>query len=749
MARALKAAGVLLAACVLALIAALPASAQEQCSRAVVVALPGVLWSDIERFDPPHLARAIEDGAWGSMSVRTNSARTSLASGFVTLGAGARVDGGVTTGGPAEDEDQIPGKLPQIRVVEDWPVAGLQEVRSIATADGYGARPGALSTALEAPVFAIGNGDLGRPAPAPAGFGRWTLLAATNQEGIVDATATNEDLLVADETAPYGVRTDPGELDVALDVFFDAEPCGVAFIDQGDLTRFDQWVMALGHDEVTAGLVESQRAALMASDDLVGDLRDRMDADDLLLVVSPTSPAWAGEAHLGVAVAVGAGFEGGETLESASTRRRSIVTLPDVAPTILEHFGVERPPVMNGRAMVSEPTDAAPLSSMTSLDDESVFIDYVKGPLSAVFVLFQVVVYILILALFAWRERRGGVGSTASRSLQFCGLGVVAFPISTYLAGVVDGHSLGGLAFGLLLFAIDAVLVTIASLTFSRSLDRLLALVGFTWSVIAVDLVTGGVLQLNTVFGYSPIVAGRFAGAGNIVFAVFGATAVLTGALVAYRFSGRRFTMPLVVALFVVTIVVDGAPAFGSDVGGVLALVPSLGVTLLLLGGRRPNLRTVIIAGVAGGAVLGLFLIIDLALPAESQTHLARLYEDTRDRGFGSLFDTIERKATANLRVFTSTIWTYFVPPALGAIIYLLRRPSGRWQQFAVDYPKLRAGLIGGLILAVVGFAANDSGIVIPAVILSFLVPMALLVHLSMDAALLSGERTESSEVRA
>jgi hypothetical protein len=33
-------------------------------------------------------------------------------------------------------------------------------------------------------------------------------------------------------------------------------------------------------------------------------------------------------------------------------------------------------------------------------------------------------------------------------------------------------------------------------------------------------------------------------------------------------------------------------------------------------------------------------------------------------------------------------------------------------------------------LLAVIGFAVNDSGISIPAVILSFLVPMALIVHL-------------------
>ncbi|HZK49957.1 MAG TPA: hypothetical protein VFD47_00125 [Actinomycetota bacterium] len=744
MARKLRVAANVAAATALLLVTAAPVQAQEDCTRSVVLALPGVLWSDIERLDPPNIVQAIEDGAWGSMSVRTNSSRTSFASGFVTMGAGARVDGGVTTGGPVE-EVTPPGGSP---VSENVRVAGVGEVEAGASDDGYGARPGALAGALEAPVYAMGNGDLGRPAPAPIGFGRWTLLSAMNPDGVVDAAATGDGLLDDDE-APYGVRTDPERLSDALDVFFEAEDCGVAFVDQGDLTRFDQWVMALGRDEVTGDLAASQREALMASDELLGDLRSRMQPDDLLLVVSPTSPSWAGEAHLGVAVAVGSDFEAGSALESASTRRQSLVTLPDVAPTILEHFGVDRPPEMNGRAMVSRPATASPVASMTALNDESVFIDEVKGPLNAIFVLFQVVVYVLLLLLLAWRERRGGVGSTAARTLQMCGLAVVAFPVSTYLAGVVDGHALGGVAFGVLLIAITVALVLTASVIFRNSLDRLLALVAFTWLVIALDLVTGSMLQLNTVFGYSPIVAGRFAGAGNIVFAVFGVTAVLTGALIAYRFSTRPYTMPIVVVLFLVTIIIDGAPAFGSDIGGVLALVPALGITLVLLSGRKPRVRTVVVAGVAGVVALSLFLIVDLALPAESQTHLARLYEDTRDRGFGALFDTIQRKATANLRVFTSTIWTYFVPPALLAMVYLLRRPSGRWQEFAFDYPKLRAGLIGGLVLAVTGFAVNDSGIVIPAVILSFLVPMALLVHLSMEASPLAGPSPTRKEVPA
>ncbi|MDQ4058638.1 MAG: hypothetical protein M3124_05895, partial [Actinomycetota bacterium] len=566
MARSLRSPLLFLTACAAIALTA-PATAgwgivREGCARAVVVALPGVTWRDVDRYEPPHITAAISDGAWGSMSVRTNSARTSLASGFVTMGAGARVDGGVTTGGGEPVDEQTGVKGPALKA------GGLGEIQRGVVEDGYSAVPGALAQTLDAPVWAIGNGDLGRPVPAPVGYGRWALLAAMDASGVAERTAVSPELLVDDASAPYEVRTDTNGLNHELANFL-KEPCGVAFIDQGDLTRFDQWMMALDRTEVTGDLARTQRAALMASDDVVGELRASLAPDDLLLIVSPTSPSWADEAHLGIGVAVGPGFEPGTTLESASTRRKSIVTLPDVAPTILEHFDLGRPPVMNGREMINRPAEVAdPAAVMTSLDQESTFIDEVKGPLSAIFVVFQVLVYVLILALFRWRERRGGVGVTAARWLQFCGLGVVAFPVTTYLVGVVDGHSLGALRFGALLMLVDAGLVAIVAFAFRRSLDRLLALVAFTWLVISWDLIMGSQLQLNTVFGYSPIIAGRFAGAGNIVFAVLGVAAILTAALIAYRFGGRSWTMPVVLALFVATIVIDGAPAVGSDVGG-------------------------------------------------------------------------------------------------------------------------------------------------------------------------------------
>jgi hypothetical protein len=154
---------------------------------------------------------------------------------------------------------------------------------------------------------------------------------------------------------------------------------------------------------------------------------------------------------------------------------------------------------------------------------------------------------------------------------------------------------------------------------------------------------------------------------------------------------------------------------------------------VVLLSGRRPSWRVAAGSLVIALACVGVFLAIDLARPADQQTHLARLYQDVRARGVGALSETIKRKASANLRVFKSSIWTFFVPPALGVLAWLLLRPRGRWRELATTYPRPRAGLAGGLVLAVLAFAVNDSGIVIPAVILSFLVPMALELHLLIE----------------
>lgn len=697
-------------------LAALPAGARERsCARAVLIALPGVTWEDVAEHRPQALLGAARAGAAGSISVRTVTARTSYASGFATIGAGARLDGGGATGGRAR------GARVGLVFEHDVAIASLPSLLELAEEAGYNAVPGALGGALgEAGVttIAVGNADAGSPPPAPAGFGRFSLLATMDRAGVTDLAAVSGELLMPDRGSPFGVRTDPGALASAVAGAL-ALPCSFIVIDQGDLVRADA-ASALAE----RALAGARAAALAATDRVIGLVRRTLGPDDLLLVVSPTSPAYAPQAHLGVALAVGPGFPAGSALRSATTRRDGLVTLPDVAPTVLAHFGVARPPGMTGRPFVAGGAEARPLDAAVALDREAVFVDSLRAPISTAFVAAQVLVYALAVLLLR-RRRTGG------RALEVAALGVAAFPAATYLAGATPAHELGRAGYAAVLLALDAALVALVCLALGPSLDRLLALLGVTFALLAGDLVSGGALQLNTVFGYSPIVAGRFSGAGNIAFAVLGASGLLSGALLARRLGGAR-GLALAAAVYGAAVVVDGAPAFGSDVGGVLALVPALALTWVLLSGRRPDLRVVLAACAAGVVVLAGFLALDLARPPEERTHLARLFEDVRARGAEVLLDTVARKAEANLRVFRSTIWTYLVPPAVAVLAWLLFRPRGRWQELARRHPEVRHGLAGGLVLAVLGFAVNDSGIVVPAVILCFLVPLALVVHLAI-----------------
>jgi hypothetical protein len=545
-----------------------------------------------------------------------------------------------------------------------------------------------------------------------------------DENGRAGITATDSSLLRTDPEAPFGVGTDP-EI-IANAVREGLRPCLVPIVDQGDLTRADMLPVA----------ATVRRQALEATDRLVGDIAAELDPErDLLLLVSPTSPQWDRTIHFGVAIAVGPGFPSGGILSSASTHRDGLVTLPDVAPTILDFLEVDVPASMLGRRfdVVGSADDG--IERAIDLDSESTFVDSVRTPISTGFVIFQLFVYGLAVWLLTRRTKREAISvdERVQQWVQAAALALAAFPVVSYLAGLVPPHPLGPWGYTSLLVLGDVALVTIVMKLLRRPLDRLLAVAGLTLGVLIVDLIVGAPLQMNTVFSYSLIVAGRFSGIGNIGFAILGAAAVLTGALIVHRWGAESWALPSVALLFALTIVVDGAPQFGSDVGGALALVPGLGITWFLLSGRKPRFSTFLVGAVGALVVLGLFLAIDLSRSPDQQTHLARLYNDVRAEGAQVFYDTISRKVRTNLRVFRSTIWTFVVPAALALLAWLLLWPRDRWRALRTRFPRIRAGFLGGLVLAVLGFAVNDSGIVIPAMMFAYLVPVALLTHLSMQ----------------
>ena len=146
---------------------------------------------------------------------------------------------------------------------------------------------------------------------------------------------------------------------------------------------------------------------------------------------------------------------------------------------------------------------------------------------------------------------------------------------------------------------------------------------------------------------------------------------MIAAPLLAHRIGGRRGAWTGV-ALLVLVVIVDGAPFWGSDVGGILSVVPAYVVTAVMLLGLRVRWQTV------GWSVLGLVGVLaaatalDMSRAPEQRTHLGRLVERIEDRGFGDFVVVVQRKLADNLGSLRSSVWGFVLPIALVLGLWLV-----------------------------------------------------------------------------
>ena len=240
------------------------------------------------------------------------------------------------------------------------------------------------------------------------------------------------------------------------------------------------------------------------------------------------------------------------------------------------------------------------------------------------------------------------------------------------------------------------------------------------WSAfLSVDLVLGGPLQFNTVFGYTPTVAGRFNGMGNPAFSMLTASGIILAALIAHRIGGPTGQPGSAIAVLGWCVVLDGAPFLGADVGGALTLVPSAGVTawmLLGLAHQGPHRG----ARRAGHRRRGRWRSASTTWVA--RRHAGRTwvvcFADIGDNGFEAFQTVVLRKLNANLSVLTSSVWTLMLPLVFAFVAFLFWRAPWRLRTIRERIPQERAAVAGLITAMVLGFALNDSGISVPGMML-------------------------------
>lgn len=697
-------------------------------TKVVVFGVPHLGFADLEQGLTPNLERLIRRGAVAAMSVRTLSRRPSSTEAYASLGAGTRVRveptaqlafsalSAVEGGNAAEAVARRSGRPARGEVV----VLGGPAAQRFNRGRYLTSEPGALGDALHAAglkTAVVGNADnLSSPGdPVPA-LVRPAAIAVMDRSASVDfGTVEPQDLLMADPGAPFGFRADPGKVLAATDRALGR--ADVVVVDPGDLDR----VTAFRRLALASAARAEFEEALRRSDALLGQVEASLPSGALLFVAAMAPPAssW----HVTPIVAAGPGVPRGY-LHSPSTKRLGVVTVTDLAPTILEALGAPVPKGMIGHAFRYHPGESD-LAALRRLDRDTQYRERYYFPLTVAFIAFQALLY--VVAMLAFSRRDGQVGMR--RPLRLLVLGVAAFPLATFLLRAVPGYSSLGGASVVVLLGIIAACVAVALRARRHPLSPFRWILLATAAVIMVDVATGTRLHTSSILGWSLHGSGRFYGLPNTTFAVLAACSVLAACIHVHQAPRRREALTTAGAFLTLVVVVDGAPSLGNDVGGILTLVPLFGLTLLALSGRRLSWRSLLVAAGVTLLVLSLAAAVDLLRPPEARTHLGRFVTDLRENGLSTLGTTIARKQKANLRILGGSVWTWSLPAAALFMIHMLVWER-RWQSLLPPRSPLRYAVVSALGAGLLGFLTNDSGPVVIGLVFVFVGPLITLLAL-------------------
>jgi hypothetical protein len=233
----------------------------------------------------------------------------------------------------------------------------------------------------------------------------------------------------------------------------------------------------------------------------------------------------------------------------------------------------------------------------------------------------------------------------------------------------------------------------------------------------------GAPLSAVGFFSYSPLLGARYYGMGNEAAGLLFSSSLVGAALMLdqwpdtrFGVSGRRWG---VAALGVFVVVVGAAPFLGANVGFAVWALAGFACAWMLMNGRRFDVGSVLL--IAGLVVLaiGAFSAIDL-LGGGQQTHLGRALASARQGGVSELWTIVARKAATNLRVLTSTNWTWILAATLAFLGFARFRRASGFARIADANPNFVAAVTATLVASVLALLTEDSGIVIPSLIMVY-----------------------------
>jgi hypothetical protein len=421
------------------------------------------------------------------------------------------------------------------------------------------------------------------------------------------------------------------------------------------------------------------------------------------------------------------GYQAG-LLESSSTRQPGLVTLTDLTPTVLGWLGRTAPPGVAGARLTRGTRGALPatIGSLIGRDTAEQAWLSTHEVFFWAYVLADAVVF-GVLGLARWPQ-----------AWRVAGVFAVSVPAGTFLAGLVPWWRLAHPAAWLYGIAVAlAVVIALAALAGTRRRGPLApfgVVCLFTLAVLGLDVMTGSRLQLDAPFGLSVIESGRYYGIGNEALGVYGVTALFGAAWLGlaarrrYPLSRRPATLA-VAAVAVFAVLASGWPGFGAKAGGTIAMVPCFALLMMAVAGVRLTWRRVLLVAVSGVALFAVFALISYFAPVTGASHLGAFAGDVLHGHAGAV---LLRKVRTNVGSLALGAYSPLVPVAVVLTGLMLWRPA--WFRLktvplaCAAEPLLGPVLATAWLMPVLGWFADDSGVLVPAAALPLAVPLGIAV---------------------
>lgn len=377
---------------------------------------------------------------------------------------------------------------------------------------------------------------------------------------------------------------------------------------------------------------------------------------------------------------------------SDTTHRRGVVSIEDLAPTILSRLGLPFPAEMEGTAI---------RGVVVGFDVEALHQRHLANrrmsvpvqAFSGAAVLFFFIAGLVICL------RRGRVAPWVRGLGRWCCFAPPVVGVALLAAGHLP--TLNYVTVGAFVGVFTLVVPVVALVFRGRGvLTPPLVLGVLILAYFLFEALTGWEGTLFTLHGGTALDGARFYGLPNAdIGLLLGSAFFIAASLKPWP----GFALVVVVALFV------GFPAMGADLGGATAILAAAGIWLGLRVRGRFGWRE---AGFAAATIVAGLAVVLLAhrFLASTATHGTRFVEAEASDPLG-IFSTEWSRLAIGVRLLQRSPLGLFYLVLTPVLLWLVMKPRGGMRKIFEDYPHWRSAMLTILWGSVVAYFVNDTGV--------------------------------------